>query len=71
VATLSAKFFFKKLDSAGQRRLCHLAPFACAREILRFRQREEVADLVHFHGITYHGAFSRTVARRLVDRRCS
>src|SRR5260370_9333215 len=41
----------KTLGGVRQRRLRHIAPFACARKIQFLRQRKEVANVVHFHSI--------------------
>src|SRR5258707_12818686 len=47
----ATELLFKTLDGGGQRRLRHIAPFACARKIQFLRQRKEVANVVHFHSI--------------------
>ena len=47
---IAAKLAFELADGAGERGLGDVALLGGAREIERARHREEVADLVHFHG---------------------
>jgi len=45
----AAELVFQELDRARQRRLRHAATARRAREIAFRADREEVADLIHFH----------------------
>ena len=47
---IAAKLAFELADGAGEGGLGDVALFGGAREIERTSHREEVADLVHFHG---------------------
>lgn len=46
----ATQFVFQALDRAGERRLRDIAGLGRAREVQRLAHREEVADLMHFHG---------------------
>ena len=45
----AAELLFQLLDGARQRRLRNVRPFRGAREVQFLAQRQEVADLMHFH----------------------
>jgi len=45
----TAQFGLERLDRARQRWLADIAALGRAREIERVRNREEIADLLHFH----------------------
>ncbi len=47
-----AQLLFELLDRAGQRRLRDMALLGRPGEIQGFRNRQEVADLVHLHAVT-------------------
>ena len=52
---VAAEFGLQLLDGAGQRRLGDVAFFRGAREVERTADRQEVADLVHFHEVCPFG----------------
>ena len=58
----TAELVLELLDRAGQSRLADVALLGGAREIQRPRERDEVADLLHFHGSV------PSAARRLITR---
>ena len=47
----AAKLFFQLLDGAGQRGLRNVGALRRAREVQLLAQREEVANLMHFHRV--------------------
>src|SRR5215472_5761171 len=48
---VAAQFTFQELDGSGQRRLRNVAFLRGTREVERSRDRQEIPDLVHFHGL--------------------
>jgi hypothetical protein len=47
---LTAELVLQQFDGPRQRRLGHVAFLGRTREVARSRDREEIPDLVHFHG---------------------
>jgi hypothetical protein len=45
-----SELLLKELDRARQGGLRHIAPLACAGEIQLLGYREEITNLMHFHG---------------------
>ena len=59
----AAHLVLELLDGAGQRRLRHVTALGGAGEVQVLAEREEIADLMHFHGM---GPVARPIDRASV-----